>query len=143
MGRVDLAIPTDRSRLDDGVVLPAASPHHNVCGLKLRISTFNHFTDRAAFHDLAQRLRCGITFTVVHPTPHIGVQTQKVIAHQYLTFLQGRGVRADQFEIGGARLALGTVVENNDVIGGHGVSLEGFNRLKSLANLSGYGGACT
>lgn len=88
------------------------------------MAAFHHLAHRAALHDLAQRLGLGIALGVIHAAPHIGVQTQVVVAHQHFTILQRGQLGLRQLEVALYRLARGAVVEKNLLVHGHDAFLE-------------------
>ena len=101
------------------VQLPAAHTDDLVPWLELGMAAFHHLTHRTAEHDFAQRLGRGIALAVIHAATHIGVQTQVMVTHQHLAFLQGRSFRFHQLEVADSSFALRTVVQQNLLIARH------------------------
>ncbi|MNT53534.1 hypothetical protein D3C72_1906230 [compost metagenome] len=80
---------------------------------------FGHFAHGATDHDFAQALRCGVALALVHAAAHVGVQAQKVVAHQHLAVFQRGRVHRHQLEVAGHGFALGAVVENDLLVAWH------------------------
>ena len=117
---IDLAQGTRLIGVDHAVLLPAAHAHHLVTDGEFGIFRLHHFAHGTAAHGLAQRLRRGVTLGVVHAATHVGVQAQKVVAHQHLAVLQCGRVADDQLEIAGDGFARGAVVEMDLLVCGIG-----------------------
>jgi hypothetical protein len=83
------------------------------------VSGLNDFTHGATAHHFMQGLGCGVAFAVVHASAHIGVQAQKVVAHQHLAILQRGRVAGDQFEVAGHSLTHRAVVKVDLWVQGH------------------------
>ena len=75
VGGVNLAQRAQLLGVHHAELLPAAHAHHGVTHGKLWTSAFNNLTDRAANHDLTERLGGGVAFGVVHATAHVRIET--------------------------------------------------------------------
>ena len=107
---VHLAQSSRLANIDHAVVLPTTHAHHLVARLKLWRKAFHHLAHRARAHNLAQRLRRGVAFRVVHAATHVRIKTQKMMSHQHLAFLQLRRFNADNFEVAGSSFSGRSVV---------------------------------
>ena len=119
VGGVHLAHRAGCFGIDHAVFLPATHAHDLVAGAETGRAALNHFARRAALHHLAQCLRYGIAFAVVHAAAHVRVQAQEMVAHQHLAVLQSGRRAADQLEVAGAGFALRPVVQQYLLVDWH------------------------
>ena len=122
VGGVHLLQRARHRRIHHAVLLPAAKTHNLVTHGVFGVLALDHLPHRAALEHLAHGLRGGITLGVVHTTAHVRVQAHVMVAHQHFVGLEWCGLRRHQFEIAGHGFALGAVVENDLLVGGHGAS---------------------
>ena len=120
MRRVNLAQRAHLLCVDHAELLPATHADDGVARLEFWRAAFKHLAGRAALHDLPERLRCRVALGVVHAAAHVGVQAQKVVAHQHLAVLQGWRFSRDQLEVTGACFANRARVQKDLEIGRHG-----------------------
>ena len=71
-------------------MLPTKHAHDMIADCKLRVTALLDNTYGCPLHGLAERLRRRITFCIVHPPTHVGVERHVVITHEQLTVLKIR-----------------------------------------------------
>ena len=86
MGGVYFAKRTKHIGIHHAVGLPAAHADDRIACFEFGVTAFQDFTYRAANHHLTQGLGRRVAFAVVHAPAHVGVQAEKVMAHQHLPF---------------------------------------------------------
>ena len=125
MGGVDLAQRARLTRVHHAVVLPAAHADHLVASVEFGVFALHHLTHGATDHDFTQGLGSRVALAVVHAPAHVGVEAEKVVLDQHLAFGQCRCLDGHELEVVGRGFTLGAIVENDLLIGWHGVLLKG------------------
>ena len=115
---------TQRSAIDDGIVLPAGRGNDQVALGEIRVARRNDAADRLAAHGRTDLHRRDVGRAFVHPATHVGVERQPHRADQHLPFGRNRHRRFFQPEGVGRRCAVRTTGEDDAAIAvgrlGHG-----------------------
>ena len=93
--------------------LPAGARFDEIADLELCVPGFDDFTDGGADHDLTDHGAGSVGLAVVHAAAHVGIEREKMIAHDEFAVAGLRNIGFDKFEVAFADGALRTRGEQN------------------------------